>query len=138
MLEAEGPLKAWVTRLQLHAALTRACRDQRLAGQTPIVLLRCPTGSQEHLGGERSWGEGRAGSAGLQVCSGERITGVMGSTQGESGSTEEWVNAAVVCAVSAFTCLNSCPPYLPFQVPAVSRDQKQMSPPSAVSLEGQW
>ena len=71
------------------------CTDQSLqgpeAGRTdgPIVFLFCRTGSWEFLGGEWSQGEGRASSAGL-VCSGERITVVMGKGRSESGSAKGW------------------------------------------------
>lgn len=87
------------------------CNNQTLQGpeagrdSSPTVLLLGPTGSQKLLGGEGSWGEGRADGAGLQVCR----SGVMGNPRAKSGSTGEWACTAMVCAVPAFTCLNSHP-----------------------------
>lgn len=72
----------------------------------PIVFLSRLAGSQDILGREWSWGERGASSAGL-VCNSERITVVWGKACSGPGNTEEWVSAAVVCAMTALTHLYS-------------------------------
>lgn len=101
------------------------CVDQ----SWPDKQAHCPLPSSDRLsgtpGGGGSWGQGRAGSAGLQVCGSEGIPGVVGSTRSESGSTSS--GSAVVWAVTAFARVYSVPLVRHLSYQRSTGGQKQMT-----------
>lgn len=90
-----------VAKPQAHSGLCRGLRDGR--GWQPHCFHILPGWLWEILDGEWCWGIGGASYQGWE-CDSVRITVVIGKVKLKPDKTKEWIETAVTCSVTPFSC----------------------------------